>query len=206
MEEGSNVVYGIRNSRNEGFLIKNLRKVFYRVIYFLSEDNLPLDAGDFRLIDRRIIDELKQIQTYKPYLRGIIASMGFIQVGIPYERINRKFGESKFNMSSNLGLAFDGILNHSIIPLRIATYTSLVISVFTTLAIFFYLVGKYMYGQDWQAGFVILAVLILFSITLNSIFLGIMGEYISKIYRGTQTRSSVILEKTLNFNNSDDKY
>ena len=91
----------------------------------LSEDDLPLNVGDFRLVDRRILDELRKIDDTSPYLRGLISSMGFKQVGFVYDRDARTAGESKFPFRALLSLAVDGVLNHSLIPLRIASMVSL---------------------------------------------------------------------------------
>src|SRR5260370_29284460 len=89
-EEGYQVVYGERSQRQESWTMNVIRKIFYRLIDFLSEDQLPYDAGDFRLLDSRRLDVLKQIDDYQPYLRGTIATLGFNQIGIPYNRNERK--------------------------------------------------------------------------------------------------------------------
>src|SRR5216684_6534734 len=127
-EQGYQVVYGVRSTRKESWWMYSTRKLFYRLIDFLSEDELPLDAGDFRLLDRRVLDELQKFEDYQPYVRGTVAALGFDQIGIPYDRRERERGESKFSFRELMGLALDGILNHSIVPLRIATYLGLAIS------------------------------------------------------------------------------
>jgi glycosyltransferase involved in cell wall biosynthesis len=141
-ESGYRVVYGVRSSRKEGWWMNLTRRVFYRLIDSLSEDELPHDAGDFRLVDRCVLDELRNFEDYQPYLRGTIAALGFDQIGVPYDRAERQHGESKFSFRELMGLALDGILNHSVVPLRIATYLGLAISVSTLLAIFGYLIGR----------------------------------------------------------------
>ena len=99
-EAGYRVVYGIRTTRQEGWWMNATRKVFYRLIDSLSEDPLPVDAGDFRLIDRRVLNELLKFEDNQPYLRGTIAALGFEQIGIPYSRAERQHGESKFSLGS----------------------------------------------------------------------------------------------------------
>ncbi len=197
-EEGYQVVYGIRRSRTEAGWMGALRKAFYRIIDRLSEDRLPLDAGDFRLVDRRVLDELRKIDDYQPYLRGTIASMGFNQTGIPYDRTERVRGKSKFPLRDLLGLAVDGLLNHSIVPLRIATFTGLSISVLTFAGLVVYLAGKLLFGQAWPAGFATTTILILLSISLNALFLGIVGEYLGRIYKQVKKRPLIIIENEIN--------
>lgn len=195
--QGYQVVYGVRRVRKENMMITLLRKVFYRLINMLSEDHLPLDAGDFRLVDRSVLNELKNIDDSQPYLRGAIAAMGFKQIGVPYDRAKRTLGESKFSFSDLLGLAIDGILNHSIVPLRIATYTGLVVSTLTFFAMGIYAIGKFLLGQNWPAGFATTTVLLLLSISLNALFLGIIGEYLGRIYKQVKKRSLTIIEKQI---------
>ena len=144
-EQGYKVVYGIRRSRQEGFFITRTRRLFYRLIDSLSEDTLPHDAGDFRLVDRCVLDELTKIYDYQPYLRGTIASLGFNQKGIPYDRRERRYGQSKFPFSELMKLALDGILNHSVLPLRVATICGLLISVATIFGLVGYIIGKLFY-------------------------------------------------------------
>lgn len=197
-EEGSKVVYGIRTTRAEGRNLQATRKIFYRLLARLGEDRLPPDAGDFRLVDRALLNELKKIHDRHPYLRGTIAAMGFQQTGIPYAREGRKEGKTKFSLRSMVSLAVDGILNHSIFPLRLASLTGLCISFLTLIGILVYTVGKLLFYKDWPAGFATTAVLILFSITLNSIFLGIIGEYLGRIYQQVKIKPLVVVETALN--------
>lgn len=196
-EGGIAVVYGVRRARREGWLITVLRKVFYRLIDLLSEDRLPLDAGDFRLVDRRVVEVLRRIADDKPYLRGTLATLGFTQQGIPYDRAARTRGESKFSLRDLFGLALDGILAHSIVPLRVATYTGLVVSVLTFLGVVGYLVGRLLFGADWPVGFATTTILILLSLSLNALFLGIIGEYVGRIYHQVRRRPLTIIEASV---------
>jgi glycosyltransferase involved in cell wall biosynthesis len=193
-EAGSKIVYGIRRGRKEGLPITTLRKVFYRLIDWLSEDRLPHDTGDFRLIDRRVIDVLRRIDDHKPYLRGTLATMGFDQRGIPYDREGRLRGQSKFKLRDLFALALDGILSHSTVPLRMATYTGLFVSVVTFLAISGYFIGRLVVGVAWPAGFATVTILILLSLSLNALFLGIIGEYVGRIYHQVRRRPLTIIE------------
>jgi dolichol-phosphate mannosyltransferase len=196
-EQGNRVVYGIRTSRKEGWMMNSTRRLFYRVIDSLSEDDLPLDAGDFRLVDRRVLDELKTLEDSQPYLRGTVASLGFSQVGIPYDRAERARGESKFSFRELVGLALDGILNHSVVPLRIATYLGLTVSVFTVIAIVGYSAGRLFFGANWPPGFASIIILILGSLSLNALFLGIIGEYLGRIYKQVKRRPLTIIEREI---------
>ncbi|MBM4342271.1 MAG: glycosyltransferase family 2 protein [Deltaproteobacteria bacterium] len=197
-QAGAKVVYGVRRSRKEGWLITVLRQAFYRLIDRLSDTRLPLDAGDFRLVDRCVIDELGRMEDYHPYLRGAIAAMGFEQVGIPYDRSERRHGESKFPLSKLVALAVDGILNHSVVPLRLATYTGLAVSLLTLGMLVATVIGRLLYGGAWPAGFATLTVLILLSLSLNALFLGVIGEYLGRIYQQVKRRSLTIVEARVN--------
>lgn len=196
--EGHEVVYGIRRSRKEGILIGIVRKLFYRFIDALSEEKLPLDAGDFRLVDRAVLDELHAIDDNTPYLRGLISTMGFRQIGFDYDRAARVAGTSKFSLWPMVRLALDGIMNHSLVPLRIASMVSMVVGLLTFVAIAFYIFGRFLLGTEWPAGFATTTVLLLLSITLNAMFLGIIGEYLGRIYVQVKRRPLVIVERQLN--------
>ena len=198
-EQGHDVVYGVRQARqDEPMVTHTMRKLFYRLIDFLSEDELPWDAGDFRLIDRKVLDVLKQIDDRRPYLRGTIASIGFQQIGIPYERKGRQRGSSKFGWKSLIGLALDGILNHSIIPLRIATFVGLIISAATLIAALGYIAAWLVFGGEWPAGFTTITVLILISLGINALFLGIIGEYLGRMFQQSKNRPVTIIDDRIN--------
>jgi dolichol-phosphate mannosyltransferase len=193
-ENGFKVVYGIRRSRREGWLLGALRRVFYRLIDALSEDDLPHDAGDFRLVDRRVLAELVRTRDHRPYLRGALATMGFDQKGIPYDRQARSHGASKFPLRALLGLAFDGILSHSTVPLRMATYVGLTVSVLTFVSLVGYVVGRVLLGQAWPAGFATTTILILLTLSTNALFLGVIGEYVGRIYHQVRQAPFTIIE------------
>ena len=177
-EKGAKVVYGVREKRQEGSLQTSLRKSFYRILQRASSDHIPEDAGDFRLIE-------------------IIAAFGFEQVGIPYERSKREWGESKFPYRAMIGLAIDGFLNHSDIPLKLATRSGVFISVLSFLLGVAYLIGKLVFRQQWAAGFATTTILILLSLGIISMLLGIIGEYLSRIYTVTRGYPTVVVEKEI---------
>jgi glycosyltransferase involved in cell wall biosynthesis len=191
---GADVVYGVRVKRQESWITNMQRVLFYRLIDHLSEEKIPVDAGDFRLISRRVIDLLKSFEDAQPYLRGTIATLGFKQVGIPYNRNARLRGESKFPFSKLVSLAMDGILNHSVVPLRISTYFGLAISAITLISIVGYILAKLLLGSQWPAGFATLAALILASISINAMLLGIIGEYLGRMYRQMKKQPLTIIE------------
>ena len=194
---GADVVYGVRVKRKEGWSINMARRAFYRLIDRLSEHKIPVDAGDFRLVSRRVIEILRELDDAQPYLRGMIASLGFEQVGVPYERAARERGESKFPFSKLISLALDGILNHSTVPLRVSTYFGLATSVLTLLGIFGYAIVKLATHSNWPAGFATLAALILASISINAMLLGIIGEYLGRMYRQIKKTPLTIIEAVI---------
>jgi polyisoprenyl-phosphate glycosyltransferase len=194
-ESGFKVVYGVRRSRPEPFLVHAMRRSFYRLLAWLSTDNLQLDAGDFRLVDRCVLDLLHAYNDQNPYLRGYIASLGYQQVGVTYDRSERKRGESSFGFGSLVNLAVDGIVSHSILPLRLASVVGVFLSTLACLAIGIYFVLWLAHDKSWPAGFATLAFLILFSLAVNAIFLGIIGEYLARIYSQLKIRPLTIVER-----------
>jgi len=203
-EKGNKIVYGIRKKRKEGYLITFLRKLFYRFINWLSEDELPLDAGDFRLVDREVVEKtMKYSKSSSPYIRGQLAIAGFHQIGYEYERNAREFGESKFNLRKLVLLAFDGIINHSIKPLRMASFFALILSIFLILATLLYIIGKLIFGSIWPSGFATTTVLILLGILFNALFLGILGEYIGRMFLEIKKGPFVVVEDSINFSENE---
>jgi hypothetical protein len=203
-ESGFKVVYGVRKKRPEAKWLNGLRRLFYRFIDMISEDSLPYDAGDFRLVDRVILDQVKKINDSSPYLRGTIAAMGFDQKGVQYDRAERRAGSSKFKWRNLFGLAMDGILNHSILPLRISFYFGMAIVLLTVAGLVVYLGGRLFFGQDWPQGFATTTLLMLLSISLNALFLGVIGEYLGRIYRQIKGQPLVIIERRIDNNPTTD--
>ena len=195
--EGYDVVYGTRVSRLESWKWSLARRVFYRLVDFLSEDPIPNDAGDFRLISRRVIEELRRIDDPRPYLRGTIASLGFNQLGIDYDRGARVRGTSKFSIYDNVMLALDGIVNQSVVPLRVATHIGITISFLTLLAIVGYLIAYFTVGFRAPAGFTTITVLILGSLSINAMLLCVLGEYLGRMYLQMKRKSLSIIDREL---------
>lgn len=197
--QGHQVVYGVRRSLKDGPVTAALRRTFYWFIARISEDELPLNAGEFRLVDRCILDELKQVDDVTPYLRGLISAMGYSQVGFEYDRQDRIAGQSKFPLKALIGLAVDGVLNHSLLPLRIASMTGILVGALTFLIAVAYILGRLVFGQAWPAGFATTTILLLMSIAINAMFMGILGEYLGRIFLQTKQRPDPLVEARLNF-------
>ncbi|MCF5457848.1 glycosyltransferase family 2 protein, partial [Pseudomonas syringae] len=137
-QEGHEVVYGVRRKRPEGWLLNNFRRLGYWAIDKVSEHPIPRDVGDFRLIDRKVVDVLLKTKTANPYLRGMIAGIGFNQTGIPYDRDARIAGVSKFNISRLLQLGLTAVFNHSTVPLRMASFLGVLILAVSVLGALYY--------------------------------------------------------------------
>jgi polyisoprenyl-phosphate glycosyltransferase len=197
-QKGSHVVYGIRRKRPEGFLLNNFRKLGYWFIDKVSEHPIPRDVGDFRLMDRKVIEALFKIRSTNPYLRGIIAGLGFTQTGLIYDRDARLAGESKFNVSRLIRLGLTAVLNHSTVPLRLASIAGIAMIGISSLGTVYYLLLKLINPQLPQ-GLASLHILVLFGIGLQSLLLGIIGEYILRIYLMLRGEPVAIVEQTLNF-------
>lgn len=196
--QGHQVVYGIRRSLPDGAITSIARRLFYRLIRSMSDDDLPLDAGEFRLVDRRILDQLRQVEDTTPYVRGLISAMGFSQVGILYDRQARVAGDSKFPFRRMVGMASDGIFNHSLAPLRFASAVALLTGSVTLLLLVAYLIGSLLFGADWPAGFATTTLLLLMSIAFNAMCFGILGEYIGRMFQQTKRRPLPIVERMIN--------
>lgn len=196
--QGYHVVYGVRRRLPDGPIVAASRRAFYALIDMISDDDLPRNAGEFRLTDRRILDELRRVDDRSPYVRGLISGMGFNQIGFEYDRASRVAGQSKFPFRAMLSLAVDGLINHSLLPLRLASVISLTVGLATFLIMMAYIIGKVMFGQDWPAGFATTTILLLLSITLNAMFLGIIGEYIGRIFLQSKDLNRPMIEHELN--------
>jgi polyisoprenyl-phosphate glycosyltransferase len=197
-EKGHDVVVGVRRHRHESRLMQLARKSYYRLVQKFSDDNLVADGGDFRLVDRSILDQLRSIHEAHPYRRGLISSLAKRQIGTPIDRDRRLFDRSKFPLRRLFSLAMDGVLAHSVLPLRLATYFGFIMAGGLFLLACGYTIGRLLAGSDWPSGFATLAVLIAMGASLNAIFLGIIGEYVGRIYSQVRQRPNTVIEYTIN--------
>ncbi|SHG39627.1 glycosyltransferase family 2 protein [Massilia sp. CF038] len=197
-QQGYQVVYGIRRKRPESFLLNGFRRLGYWVIDKISEHPIPRDVGDFRLVDRKVIEAVAKVRTANPYLRGIIAGLGFNQTGVAYDRDARTAGESKFNVSRLVKLGLTAVFNHSVIPLRAASFMGLAILVVSIIGAIYY-VALRLFHPELPPGLASIHILVLFGIGLNSFFLGIIGEYLLRIYLVVRADPVAIVQHSLNF-------
>lgn len=194
-ERGYKVVYGIRRQRQEGVVITYLRKRYYKLVTYLSDVDVPVDVGDFRLIDRVIIEHLKSVKDQSPYLRGLIAGFGYAQVGVPYDRQERKAGKSKFGLVKLIELGLDGITAQSTRPLRYLTMFGIAVSTTAILLALYYLVQGIFFGLHREvAGFTTIVLMLLLIIGLLSFMLGMLGEYVGRIFNNTRGLPMTIVE------------
>lgn len=192
--EGYDVVYAIRQRRKEGWLKRLGYWSFYRLLDRLVSFQIPLDSGDFCLMDRRVVDTLNAMPERKRFVRGLRAWSGFRQAGVAYERHARAAGEVKYTLRKLIGLALDGILSFSTVPLRLAALLGLLVASFSLLGILFTLAQRLF--RDFFAqlglapvpGFATIVIAILFLGGVQLICLGILGEYLGRVYEEVKRR------------------
>jgi len=195
---GHDVVIGVRESRIEKHFVRVARRVFFNILNRVSNIQHIENSGDFRLVDRSILDQLGIITDPDPYVRGLISELAANPATVKFTRNVRIHGYSKFPLQQLVRLALMGLYAHSTVPLKLATYAGLVTALFATLLSGGYLLSWLLSPSDWPAGFATIIILILFGISLNALFLGIIGEYIARIYYLVRIRPSVVIEKSLN--------
>lgn len=195
---GYRVVYGIRRVRAEGAAINLFRRLGYWIIDKLSKHPIPRDVGDFRLIDRVVIDALTRMNVPEPYLRGMIAGFGFEQIGVPYTRDPRTLGQSKFNLVRITNLGLTAIINHSVVPLRLAAFVGAAALVVSVIGGLYFVIGKIV-QPDYPRGLASVYVLLFFGIGLHAFLLGIVGEYLLRTYLILRGEPLAIVEDVLNF-------
>ena len=195
--EGYDVVYGSRIKRDTSNIMNYAYKIFYRIFNKVSYLEIPLDAGDFSLMDRRVVDEINKTTETDRFIRGLRAWVGFKQVGVPYIRPERKFGVSTNNFFMNMKWAKKGIFSFSYFPLEIMSIFSYLIVLISALALLAYIIFYFVFPNQ-PKGITTLIVLILFMGGIQLLSISILSEYIGKILEETKKRPNFIVKKILN--------
>lgn len=190
--EGYDVVYAQRVRRKEPLPLRLCYFVFYRMMAKLSDIRLPLDSGDFGLMSRRVVHHLRRMPEHHRYLRGMRSWVGFRQIGIPVERAERHSGRTKYGLLRLIKLAADGIFAFSIVPIRAAALMGAFVMFLSTLYVCYSLYAK-MFLHKSPQGFTALLVAVTFLSGILLFFLGIIGEYVGRIYEETKARPQYVI-------------
>ena len=197
--EGHEVVYGTRDEREGESRFKLwTAKVFYRLINRLSETKMPLDAGDFRLVDRKVVDVINAMPERARFLRGMVSWAGFRQTPIHYSRAARQAGESKYPLTKMIHFAMDGIISFSLVPLKIAIWTGF-LAIWIAVAGIIVAIADRLLDAHLTRGWASLFVAVLFMGGVQLVSLGILGEYLGRIYTEVKRRPLYVVQERLGF-------
>jgi dolichol-phosphate mannosyltransferase len=205
-EAGYQVVYAVREERQGESWFKLLTaKIFYRLIYRITDVDIPLDTGDFRLMDRMVVDALHSMREHNRFIRGLTSWVGFKQTGVNYVRQARHAGETKYPLSKMIRFALDAITGFSYFPLQIMVYVSFLLGVLAILAIPFISILRIALGSDFLGGQVTTIVVLLLLSSFQLFFLFIMGQYVARIYDEARDRPLYIVASTTGFESQPQK-
>jgi len=196
LKEGNDVVYAVRKKRKEGWLKKTSYYLFYRLLRSISYVEIPLDSGDFALISRRVADVLNKMPEESRYLRGMRSWVGFKQTGFEYERDARAAGESKYSFKQLFGLAYNGIFNFSEFPIKFMSRTGVAAIVISLIYFIIVVIKKLFFVQVVEGFTALLFVIILFS-GVQLLALGIIGEYVLRIFFQSKGRPLYIVKEEI---------
>jgi len=202
--DGYDVVYGVRAER-EGETAFKLwtAKAFYRCIARLSDTRIPVDTGDFRLMDRRVVNALLEMPERDRFVRGMVSWLGFSQVGVSYRREARTAGSTKFSFFKMLRFAMDGIFSFSVLPLRIATWTGFAASGIAILGIVVAVIERLFGVHGLVKGWTSILIAVLFIGGVQLICMGIIGEYVGRTYGESKRRPLYVLRERIGFEARD---
>ena len=192
--EGADIVYGLRESRDSDGRVKaTTAALFYRLFNWMSDTPIPHNVGDFRLIDRRVVLALRELPERGRFMKGLFAWVGFPAVAVPYVRPARVLGTTKWNYWRLWNFALDGIVSFSTAPLRVWTYFGIGIAGLAFVYATFIVIRVAAFGID-VPGYASLIIVLLFSTAMNLISLGMIGEYVSRLFLETKRRPIYLLE------------
>lgn len=194
--EGFDVVYAVRQRRKESLAKVLAYKAFYWLLRRVSYVDIPLDSGDFSLMDRRVVDLLAAMPERNRFVRGLRSWVGLRQTAFAYERDARFAGESKYSLAKLMRLAFDGLISYSFAPLRLVSNLGMAVSL-TALAYMLYLLGARMFGDTTIQGWTSTVVIVLFLGGIQLLSLGIIGEYIGRIFDEVKERPQYVIGDSL---------
>ncbi len=197
-KEGYDTVYAIRDSRKDSVFKKAIAFVFYRLLQRMSDIDIPVDAGDFRLMSRRVVDILKAMRERNRFVRGLVRWAGFRQSSIRYARDRRYTGKSKYTLWKLAKLAFDGVTSFSRFPLRVATYLGLLVSLVSFLYTAKIIIDTFLFGRT-VPGWTSLMAAILFLGGIQLVVIGIVGGYIGRVYVEVQQRPLYLIKEEIGF-------
>ena len=194
---GYDVVYGVRRAREGESRFKLLTaKWFYRILNRLSDTQIPLDCGDFRLLDRRAVDALLRMREQHRLLRGMWSWIGFRQYALEYDRAPRAAGQTKYPFRKMLKLALDGILSFSVVPLRMVSFMGVGTAILSSIGIFYALILR-LFTRVWVPGWTLLFIGMMFLGGMQMLGIGVAGEYIGRIYTEVKQRPLYLVREVL---------
>ena len=197
-QEGFDVVYAVRKQRDGESLVKRITAaVFYRLLKRLTEFDIPVDTGDFRLMDRKVVNAFLSMPERGRYIRGMISWLGFKQTGITYDRAARTEGKTKFTMRKMIRFAFEGITSFSFAPLQFATFLGMTCSAVAFLMLIYVFISKF-FDQQVVRGWTSLMAIIIFLGGIQLLMIGILGEYIGRLVTEQKKRPLYIVQKKTN--------
>ena len=196
LKQGNDVVYAVRKKRKEGVLKRSAYFLFYRILKSISYIDIPLDSGDFALISRRVVDIMNKMPEESRYLRGMRTWVGFKQIGVEYERSERQAGESKYSFSMLFKLAYNGIFNFSEFPIKFVSRLG-GLTVIVALIYFISVVIKKFFYQQVIEGFTSLLFMIILFSGVQLIALGVIGEYVLRVFFQSKNRPLFIVKETI---------
>lgn len=199
---GYDVVYAIRTERKENPIKKLAYFAFYRFLEKISDIKIPLDTGDFSLIDRKVVDHINKLPEKNRFIRGLRSWLGFKQTGIKYKRCSRNAGKPKYNIYKLCKLAFDGIFSTSYKPLKLSTNLGLFVMMLSFIGILIVLYFK-IFTDKSVPGFASTMSVLLFINGIQFLIIGILGEYIGRIYDEVKQRPNFIIESSVNIIEKD---
>jgi dolichol-phosphate mannosyltransferase len=196
LNEGYDVIYAIRKNRKESRLKRLAYWLYYRLQKRISNFNIPIDSGDFSMLSRRVVDNLNNMPEQSRYLRGMRSWVGYKQIGYEYSRDERYAGETKYSWKKLFELAFNGIFNFSDFPVRIITNLGLV-SILLSLAYLIYIIIRKIVFNDVPQGFTATIVAIILFSGVQLVSLGLIGEYVLRIYNQVRNRPLFVIDKVI---------
>ncbi len=200
--QGYDMVYGVQEKRqHESFLKKFFTKSFYTLMRRITQTKIPADAGDFRLLDRNVVNAINQCTEYHRFMKGLYSWVGFKAIGIPFTAKMRPLGKSKFRVKGLAELALTGITSFSSIPLRVWSLVGLVISSISFAYGLYILIKTLIFGVD-VPGFATITVAIMFFGGIQLLSIGILGEYIGRIFDEVKKRPKYFVKKKIGFKNN----